>query len=139
MIQIMRNKILSRGAIIAALVALAFEKDVGPMGGENPILDWNEVTLYSQCPGTTYVFNDDGSVDTYPEDEDASYESLIHDCGFTEEEAREEIDNPPHYDSVLDLMDGDDGWFMYFKEDHPKIFTAIQQLLPNKKSKKRRS
>lgn len=124
-----RNKILSRGAIIAALVALAFEKDVGPMGGENPILNGNEVTIYSQCPGTVYVFNDDGSVDTYPEDEDASYKSLIHDCGFTEEEAREEIDNPPHYDSILDLMDGDDGWFMYFKEEHPKIIEAIKAVL----------
>ena len=121
---------LSKGEIIAALVALGFEGDVGPMGGEDPKLDGRDVILFSQCPDVGYHFNDDGSVQVFFPDEDATYNSFIHDCGFTEDEARDEINDPPFYPSVIDLLESeDDGWFMYFEMDHPKITQAIKAVL----------
>lgn len=119
---------LSKGEIVAALVALGFKGHVGPMGGEDPILDENKMVLYSQCPETGYRFNDDGSVDVYYPDENATYDSLVHDCGMTEEEAEEEIKNPPHYDTIKDLFYSDDGWFYYFTTDFPQLSLLIIQL-----------
>ena len=120
---------LSKGEIIAALVALGFEGDIGPSGGEDPDLDGHDVILYSQMPQCGYQFNDDGSVQSFFPDEEAMYNSLIQDCGFTEEEAKEIIMNPPFYPSVIDLFRGEDGWFMYFETDHPKITEAIKAVL----------
>lgn len=115
------------GEIICSLVSLRFKGDVGPMGGEDPIVNGNELILFSQCPECGYRFNNDGSVDCFYPDEDATFNSLVHDCGMDEDEAQEIIDNPTHYNSVLDLFDGDDGWFYDF--GRPDIVEAIQAIL----------
>jgi len=120
---------MTKGEIIAALVALGFKGNVGPCGGEDPKLDANEVVLFSQLPECGYRFNDDGSVDCFFPNEDSMYNSLIYDIGYSEEEAQEEIDNPGHYDSVIDLFGSDDGWFLYFAQDNPKIVEAIKAVL----------
>ena len=99
------------------------------MGGEDPKLNGRDVVLYSQMPECGYRFNDDGSVQTFYPNKDATLNSLIHDCGLSEEEAMDEINNPSFYPSVIDLFEGEDGWFMYFEMDHPKITQAIKAVL----------
>lgn len=120
---------LSKGEIIAALVALGFKEYCGPFGEDDPILDGNEVVLYSQMPECGYKFNDDGSVDCFYPNEDSMFSALVDDCGYTEEEAREEVDNPTHYKSIIDLFESVDGWFIEFQYDHPKIIDAIKAVL----------
>ena len=126
---------LSKGEIIAALVALGFEGDVGPMGAEDPKLKGRDVIFFSQCPDAGYHFNDDGSVQVFYPDKNATFNSLVHDCGYTEEDAQEEIDNPPHYKNVMDLFESDDGWFLYFIYDSPHLVIAIQEVLKHENSK----
>ena len=126
---------LTKGEIIAALVALGFKGSVGPMGGEDPEVYDNRIVLYSQCPEVGYQFNDDCSVDIYyPVPEDV-YNSLINDLGYTEEEAQEQIDNPGHYDNVVDfLITTDDGWFFYFGTEHPDIVKAVKAVVAIKEA-----
>ena len=123
------------GEILCSLVSLKFKGEVGPMGGEDPIVNGNELILFSQCPECGYRFNDDGSVDCFYPNEEASLQSLIHDCGMPEDEAQETIDNPEHYDSVLDLLNDDfDGWFYDF--ERPDIVEAIKAILEVIKNEK---
>lgn len=124
-----KNKIMPKGEIIAALVALRFKGDSGPMGGEDPILKGNEVIIESQCPACGYRFKDDGSIESFYPDKEAMYYSLVHDCGFDEEEARAEVEHPPVYDNFDDLCCGDDGWFIYFEDEAPGIYKAIKEVL----------
>ncbi len=104
---------MNNGEILALLVAKGFEGECGPFGGWDPEVCGNEMILESQCPATGYKFNDDGSVDVFYPNEDDTKEFLIYDCGYLEEDAQDIIDEPKHYDSVLDLLDDDeDGWMM---------------------------
>lgn len=120
---------MTKGEIIAGLVALGFKGEVGPMGGEDPGLEYNEVVLYSQLPECGYRFNDDGSVDCFYPQPKSMISSLINDCGYLEDEAEDMVNNPTHYDSIFDLFAGEDGWFDYFSYDHPKIVEAIKAVL----------
>ena len=120
---------LNKGEIIAALVALGFKGHCGPFGGEDPVLEGNTLILESMMTPTAYTFNDDGSVDiSYPEPE-RTYQELIDDCDYSEEEAKEIIDNPEHYNNIFDLLNEDslDGWFCYW--DYQDINAAIQAVL----------
>ena len=112
---------LNKGEIIAALVALAFKENVGPFGGEDPILDDNTVGLYSQMGTSYYTFSDEGGVDL--DFDESARENLKYE-GVNPDE-----DITLHYESVIDLIDSDDGWFMYFNFDHPKIVQAIKAVL----------
>lgn len=120
---------LSKGEIIAALVALGFKGRVGPFGGEDPKLDGNKLILYSQCPDCGYQFNDDGSIDCFYPDEDATIHSLIYDIGYTMEEAQNIVYEPDHYSTLEKLINSDDGWFYYFKEEHNSIIEAVKAVL----------
>lgn len=126
---------ISTGEILALLIAKGFEGHVGPCGGRDPNIDGNEMVLYSQLPECGYRFNDDGSVDCFYPDEDAMYESLVQDCGLEEEDARETVDHPAHYNSVMALLESDDGWFMYFMYDNPELVIAIQEVLKHQERK----
>ena len=126
---------MNKGELLATLVAYGFSGRVGPMGGEDPDLEGNDVILHSQLPDCGYRFNDDGSVDCFYPNEDAMIHSLIYDMGYTMEEAQEEVYNPAHYDSVLGLFHSDDGWFEYFIDDNPEIYDAIVSILKIKEEK----
>ena len=120
---------MSKGEIIAALVALGFAKDSGPMSGEDPILRGNEVILESQCPSCGYRFNDDGSIDCFYPDPEAMYDSLVNDWEEDEEEAREEVDNPASYENIEELCSGIDGWFGDFENSNPGLYNAIKEVV----------
>lgn len=123
---------ISNGLILALLFAKGFEGDVGPFGGEDPVVIENEngaeLRLTSQGPDAVYQFNDDGSVDEVWEgDRDKIISDLI-DVGFDQEDAEEWYENgPQHYSSVIKLIDDYDrsSWFVYFQEDHPDLYDAI--------------
>ena len=112
---------LTKGEIIAALVALAFKGEVGPFGGEDPYLDENQVGLYSQMGTTYYSFSDEGGVDL---DFDESARSNLKYEGVDVDE-----DIILHWDNVLEFLETDDGWFMEFQYDHPKTIEAIKAVL----------
>lgn len=112
---------LSKGGIIAALVALAFEGDVGPFGGENPYLDGNQVGLYSQMGTTYYTFSDEGGVDI---DFD---KAAIDNLAYEGIDCYEDI--ILHWDNIIDFLKSDDGWFMEFEYEHPKTIEAIKAVL----------
>ena len=117
-----------KGAVIAALVALAFKGQCGAFGEEDGDLTANCLTLSSQCPGTNYIFNEDGSIDTEPEDADEYETFLREECSMddaTDEEMNAEMYR--HYDSLEDLVGSDDGWFMEF--DRPDIVAAVKLVL----------
>lgn len=96
---------MSLGEKLAEVVAKAFEGEVGPFGGENPIKHGNRVGLESQAGITWYIFNDDGSVDIEPDDESIRW-------------AKEEDEElKTHYDSALELFNGEDGWFYDAADD----------------------
>ena len=123
---------ISNGEILALLVAKAFEEDVGPFGGEDPIVQEDHIRLTSQGPDSVYRFNDDGSVDEIWEgDRDEIINQLI-DVGFDEEDAEAWYeDGPAHFDSVMDLLDDGDRstWFLYFETDHPQLYNIIKQFV----------
>ena len=119
---------MTKGEIIAALVALGFKGQVGPMGCEDPILEDNKLILYSQLPECGYIFNDDGSIDCFYPDKYEMYNSLVNDCGMESEDAEAIVNNPAHYKSFKDLCAGDDGWFFYFEFDHQDISDAIKAV-----------
>lgn len=117
-----------KGAVIAALVALNFKGQCGPFGEEDGDLVANCLTLSSQCPGTNYIFNEDGSIDTEPEDAADMETFLREECNMgdaTDDEMNEEMYR--HYDSLEDLIGSDDGWFMEF--DRPDIEAAVKLVL----------
>ena len=120
----MKNK----GKLIALVIASGFEGQVGPCGGEDPIVKDNEIILYSQLPECGYRFNNDGSVDCFFPDKKAMYESFIHDIGLSEEEAEWEIEHPTHYNSIFDLLgNGEDGWFYFW--DRNDLNAIIEKIL----------
>ena len=107
------------------LVAMAFEGETGPMGGEDPQVKSNHMTLDSQCGQWTYTFNNDGSVDL------KGFEEGYDDEG---ENYLGVIDVEDHYDSVLDLIRGktDSGWFAYFATEYPDTVRIIETILEGK-------
>ena len=120
---------MTKGERIALLVAEKLEGCCGPFGGESPDVEENILRLSSQGPDSVYRFNDDGSVDVVFEDEEEALYFLIDDCGLDEEEAREEIDNPPHYES-LEVLSEEDSWFMDLSsEDIEEIMTKSESEL----------
>lgn len=132
---------ISNGFILALLVAKGFEEDVGPMGGEDPVVikkdNGAELHLTSQGPDTVYKFNDDGSVDEVWDDDEEGFIRDLVDIGYDEEGAREFYkEGPKHYDSVLDLLDEEERttWFMYFQQEHSDLYDAINYYLGEMKS-----
>lgn len=121
---------LSNGELLTQLVAKGFEGEIGPFGGEDPIVNGNELILYSQMPECGYRFKNNGSVEVFFPDKEAMYRSLVGDCEYTEEEAKAIVDDPDKYDSVLDLLNnGEDGWFYYFTTNHPVLYKAIKEFV----------
>jgi hypothetical protein len=117
-----------KGAVIAALVALAFKGQCGAFGEEDGDLKANCLALGSQCPVMNYIFNEDGSIDTEPEDAADYAMFLTEECGMddsTDDEITEEMYR--HYDSLEDLVGSDDTWFMEF--DRPDIEAAVKLVL----------
>jgi len=112
---------ISKGEILALLIAKAFEGSVGPFGGEDPELNGSTIGLYSQMGTTYYTFGDEGTVDI---DFD---QSAIKNLKYEGVDVFEDIER--HWDNLLDFLQSDDGWFMEFKYDHPKIFEAIKAVL----------
>ena len=112
---------MTKGEIIAGLVALGFKGECGPFGGEDPYLDEEQVGLHSQMGTTYYTFSDEGSVDI---DFD---ESAINNLKYEGVNAYEDIEL--HWDNILDFLKADDGWFMEFTYNHPKIVEAIKAVL----------
>lgn len=122
---------INNGEILTLLVAKGFEGDCGPMGGEDPIVKGNEFALTSQGLDSWYRINEDGSVDDITHEKVSYkefYDFLIHDCGYDDDEAKTTIENPLHFDSVLDLLDDQDysTWFLYFQTDHPELYQIIE-------------
>ena len=112
---------MNKGEIIAGLIALAFNGDCGPFGGEDPYLDGNQVGLHSQMGTTYYTFSDEGGVDI---DFD---ESAINNLKYEGVDAYQDLEL--HYNSFLDFLYQDDGWFGSFIFDHPKTVEAIKAVL----------
>ena len=120
---------ISNGNILAILVAKGFEKCVGPFGGEDPIVKGNEIILKSQAPGCGYRFNDDGSIDCFYPDDYAMYFFLTEDGGYSEEEAREYLLHPAHYNSLMELVEDEtDGWFTYFDFHNQALYRVIKEF-----------
>ena len=119
-----------KGEEIAQLIAKAYKGRVGPFGGENPYLDGNEVTLYSQGGHETFRFNEDGSVDNLTDFEKIiSDESRWDDYGLeSEEEAREYFKEISHFDSVRDLFDSGLSWFMEVPNEE-ELLKKIDKIL----------
>ena len=82
---------MTRGERLATLFSLLFHHNCGAFGDDDPILEGNELTLYSQMGEQTYIFNNNGSVDVVMCDD------------YTD----------AHYKTVKDLLHSDDGWFAY--------------------------
>lgn len=123
---IIESREKSVGEKIADIVFKTFSGDCGPFGGEAPHRkDIKTVGLWSQNDDIWYTFNDDGSVDVDNSD---------YNDGFDEEE---EIPDKMHYDSVLELINGEtaDGWFAYFKEElgGPEAAKEIEDIVQNMK------
>lgn len=112
---------MTKGEIIAGLIALAFKGDCGPFGGEDPYVKGNQVGLHSQMGTTYYSFSDEGGVDI---DFD---KSAITNLKYEGVNAYEDIEL--HWDNILDFLNFDDGWFMGFPVEHPKITQAIKAVL----------
>lgn len=109
------------GEFTARLISKAFKGRVGPMGGEDPHLFVDEVTLSSQLADDTFRFNDDGSVD-FVNWKEAFYRAarelgLEKDDGDYED-LRDFYIASRHFDSTKSLLESDSGWFMYM--EHPK-------------------
>ncbi len=133
---------LSNGLILALLVAKGFEEDVGPMGGEDPEVikkdNGAELRLTSQGPDTVYKFNDDGSVDEVFEGTKEKFIDGLISVGYDEEDAEDVYnEGPHHYDTVLDLLDDQDRstWFLYFQDEHPDLYDAIDYYLGELKAR----
>jgi hypothetical protein len=85
---------MTRGERLATFFTLLFHHECGAFGGEDPILEDNTMTLYSQMGEQVYTFNDDDSVDVIMCD-----------------------DSEVHYEHVRDLLYSDDDWFMYIEPE----------------------
>ena len=132
---------ISNGLILALLVAKGFEEDVGPFGGEDPAVikknNGAELRLTSQGRDSVYQFNDDGSVDEVFEGSKEEFIDGLMDVGFTEEDAKDVYEEGPHhFKTVLDLLDDQDRstWFLYFQEEHPDLYDAINYYLGEMKA-----
>ena len=86
---------MTRGERLATFFTLLFHNECGAFGGEDPILEDNTMTLYSQMGDQVYTFNGDDSVDVI----------MCDDSGEV------------HYDHVRDLLYSDDDWFMYIEPE----------------------
>lgn len=86
---------MTRGERLATFFTLLFHHECGMFGGEDPILEDNTMTLYSQMGDQVYTFNDDDSVDVI----------MANDSGYVS------------YEHVRDLLYSDDDWFMYIEPE----------------------
>lgn len=108
-----------RGKQLATLFYNLFIAECGPFGGEDPYLDENSLGLHSQSGTTWYTFNDDGSVDI---DWDNAAKRELECEGF--DDPYEQIQT--HYDTVGELMNSDDGWWVDIEYE---LNTTISRLL----------
>lgn len=119
----------SKGEKIAEVIAEAFEGECGAFGGENPYLRGNKVTFHAQGPDESWIFNDDGSVDSAETEEEFIESSDPADYGCeNEEELREYFESIKHFNSVRDLFDSGLSWFMYVN-DESKVLKEIDDIL----------
>ena len=119
----------SKGERIAEVVAKAFKGECGPFGGEDPYLDGNQLTLHSQGPDESWIFNDDGSVESgQTEDEFVEYADLDDYGCETEEELRDYFKTIEHFDTVEDLFNSGLSWFMDL-ENHDEILKEVDKIL----------
>ena len=118
-----------KGNRIAKLIARAYKGMVGPMGGEDPSLKGNVVTFYSQGPSESWIFNDDGSVDSAETIEDFLSTAKPEDYGCeSEEELRDYFEEIKHFDSVRDLFDSGLSWFMEVPNEE-ELLKKIDKIL----------
>ena len=117
----------SNGEKIAKLFAKALKGECGPFGGEDPELNGNKLTLTSQGPDETWIFNDDGSVDMAEDEEEFVSHANLDDYGCEdEEELRDYYKEISHFDTIRDLLNSGLGWFNYIDED---ILKKVDDIL----------
>ena len=104
----------SKGEMIAEIIAKSLKGQCGPFGGEDPEVNRNEVTLYSQSAPETYRFNDDGSVDFVNIEE--AVDSWIDDNIIEEDDRDYMISEYKHFDSINDLLSAGSSWFDNIKK-----------------------
>lgn len=91
---------MTRGERLATFFTLIFHGQCGSFGNEDPILENNTMTLYSQIGNQVYTFNDNDSVHVIMADGSGSV----------------------WYEQVRDLLYSDDDWFMYIE---PEIINRV--------------
>lgn len=120
---------LSKGEQIAQVMAKAFKGHCGPFGGEDPYLDGNKLTLHSQGPNESWIFNDDGSVDSDETVDEFVATANLDDYGCeTEDELRDYFEEMSHFDSVRDLFNSGLSWFMDVPNENA-ILNKIDNIL----------
>lgn len=104
----------SKGSLIAQTVAKEFKGQVGPFGDEDPKINGNELTLYSQGGEDIFRFNDDGSID-FVNVEEAVHE-WVDDGEIEEDEVEDYIKEYSHFNSLEDLVSSGLSWFTYLSK-----------------------
>lgn len=116
-----------KGEKIAKVIAKALKGECGPFGGEDPKLQGNKLTLHSQGPDESWIFNDDGSVDSAESEEEFVAYANPDDYGCeSEEELREWFKEIEHFNTVDDLFNSGLSWFMYIDDD---VLDEIHEIL----------
>ena len=127
--EVLKEESNDKGNRIAKLIARAYKGMVGPFGGEDPYLDGNKVTFHSQGPSESWIFNDDGSVDSAETIEDLLSIAKPEDYGCeSEEELRDYFESISHFDSVRDLFDSGLSWFMEVPHEE-ELLRKIDNIL----------
>lgn len=97
------------GEFLSELIFQYFRSECGPFGDEDPErLSPRTIALHSQAGHSYYTFNDDLSVDY------KSGEDQIHELSFVWDNDIPQECISYHYDTILDLINSDDGWFYTF-------------------------
>ena len=110
---IKKSQLIDNGVAVANLFWLCLRGECGPFGNENPDINRNKLTCYSQTGKVTYTFYNDGSVDVEYGD-DFKHNELYNFFGEEyDKHSFEELDEyyPEYYESIDDLLKSGDGWF----------------------------
>lgn len=118
----MKNKV--KGEKLAMLFYLLFTGECGAFGREDPILKGNCLGLYSQSGTTYYIFNDDGSIRVYWD------ENAIRDLESQGINPAEDL--PFIYDSLEDLLNSDDLWW-YELSMNLTVRDLLKRILNNER------
>lgn len=110
---IKKSQLINNGTALANLFWLMLRGECGPFGNEDPDINKNKLTCYSQTGKIAYTFYNDGSVDVEYGDDFKRNELHNFFNNEWDKHSFEELDEyyPEYYESIDDLLKSGDGWF----------------------------